>query len=182
MLNEHFFFMLRLLVVILQARSLASSAESFAERFESTEGRSSTAVMEMVLRICMIQGLSAQSLILRETIYWRYFYLHWLELPIPDFDSAWDYYEDQDNPDRDNPQLLLLPPVTSDSSARWVPASVFIFLFLFLVIFRTDFFSGIRGRALRRRVLRRRPFRHRSPRSRSRFSSSRIHRRRLHRF
>lgn len=122
MLNEHLFLVLNLLVVILKARSRATSAESFATRFESPQ------LMEWVLRICMVQGLTAKSKIERGAFLWRYFYKHWLEMPIPDYSSAWDFYEVRDNPESDVPQLLLLPPDASHDHARWVPAEVF-FLF-----------------------------------------------------
>lgn len=112
--REQHYQLLRLLVSILIARREQDKA-SFLERFDSKYD------MERTLRICMAQSLTARSVVTRDTT-WLWYLDEWLDAAIPDYESAYDFYQAYDLGYSTVPAGYYLEK--SDGSFRWVAVVV----------------------------------------------------------
>ena len=116
--REHFYELLQLLVFILHARAQIMR-EEFVERFKSADE------MELVLRTCMVQQISARCSLSREWK-WEFFNAAALVTPIPGYASAYDFYRDLDAAEYELPlgYYLVHPDPPLDMEAEWVPMEV----------------------------------------------------------
>jgi hypothetical protein len=118
LLTEHHFHFLELLLNILRARKELERA-SFIGRFKNESS------MERTLRVAMAQGLTADSIVTR-AFHWQYFDLNALDLPIPKFASAYDFYAAYDAQELLEPPGYYLVPQDNDAGLEpgWVPVEV----------------------------------------------------------
>jgi hypothetical protein len=81
--------------------------------------------MERTLRVAMAQGLTADSKVTR-AFHWQYFDPSSLDLPIPQFDSAYKFYEAYDSQEVLEPPGYYLVPKNNDANLEpgWVPIEV----------------------------------------------------------
>ncbi|KAJ7018269.1 hypothetical protein C8F04DRAFT_1199164, partial [Mycena alexandri] len=114
--SEHNYRCLKLLQHILCARrDLPENqfVERFADRLD----------MEHTLLLALIQGLTCRTKITRLYV-WHYYTGEFFEKPLPEFGSAYEFYQALDNAGAAIPGYFLLPPETSDGQAKWVPLKV----------------------------------------------------------
>jgi hypothetical protein len=118
LLAEHNFHFLELLHGILCARKEVDR-ESFKSRFKDESS------MERTLRLAMAQGLTVDTPVTR-AFHWQYFDYNSLDLPIPDFASAYDFYAAYDAQQLLEPPGYYLVPKGNDAGLEpgWVPVEV----------------------------------------------------------
>ncbi|KAJ7017105.1 hypothetical protein C8F04DRAFT_1406231 [Mycena alexandri] len=94
-----------------------SRRTSFLERFKDRHN------MEHTLFIALIQGLTCRTKITRMYV-WHYYTGEFFEKPLPEFGSAYEFYQALDNAGAAIPGYFLLPPETSSGTVEWVPLKI----------------------------------------------------------
>lgn len=88
--------------------------------------------MEEILRVALVQGITARTKITRRHL-WRFYNGNLLGEPIPDFGTAYEFYQRLDAAKTNVPGFFFLP-AEKDREAEWVPLEVRLtpfYLFLF---------------------------------------------------
>ncbi|KAJ7015975.1 hypothetical protein C8F04DRAFT_1355457, partial [Mycena alexandri] len=111
--SEHNYRCLKLLQHILCARRDLPENQ-FLERFKDRHD------MEHTLLIALIQGLTCRTKVTRLYV-WHFYTGEFFEKPLPEFGSAYEFYQALDNAGASIPGYFLLPPETSSGTVEWVP-------------------------------------------------------------
>lgn len=134
---------MRYKALVLLHRIVRARAEmehnAFVARFAGDTTEDRIVRMEYCLRLAMVQGITARS-ILHRRWEWNLFHPNLLLAPIPGFIDAYDFYDAYDQEQANNPEFnklgyYLVPKPGEKGEAVWIEIQVGPILFLIFIPF-----------------------------------------------